>query len=334
MTMISKAHCEVIASMGLGPVWIDRDHEDPILGAVTSAAPASAPASATTSAPASVPSRASDRVVAPAHMASASPAATASLNTAPAAAPALKAPSLVNRSKSIDAFSRIVDAPDPRKQAELRRQQKEAAEKEKAAETLSPADFMSVDYEGLVDLCQRHIRLMTPGVNTAPVMMDGRLGNPIMVVTDMPGSTDIVKGKPYQGRTGELFDAMMASIGLTREDDLVVTNVLKFRVLPGKKLSADDKACAMAALKRHIELAQPRVILAMGKAAAMALLNVESLVMSQVCGKEHVYPLKDGAVPLFVTLSPEQLVRNPLHKRIAWRDSTVFKSIKGIVLNH
>ena len=331
MTMISKAHCEVIASMGLGPVWIDRDHEDPILGAVK--APVSTPASASVSSTQTVRARASEMRSssqgAPSGVASA-PAAAA----APAPAPTLKAPSLVNRPQTIDAFSRIVDAPDPRKQAALRRQQKEAEAKEKAAESLSPMDFALADYDGLVELCQRHIRLMTPGVNTAPVMMDGRLGNPIMVVTDMPGSTDIVKGKPYQGRTGELFDAMMASIGLTREDDLVVTTVLKFRVLPGKKLSAEDKACAMAALKRHIELAQPRVILAMGKAAAMALLNVETLVMSQVCGKEHVYPLQEGAVPLFITLSPEQLVRNPLHKRIAWRDLCVFKSVIARVLNH
>ncbi len=68
-------------------------------------------------------------------------------------------------------------------------------------------------------------------------------------------------------------------------------------------------------LRRQIELIKPRLIVALGRPAAQALLNQE-VKISAARGRTFRY----GDIPVVVTYHPAYLLRNQPDKAKAWED--------------
>jgi DNA polymerase len=68
-------------------------------------------------------------------------------------------------------------------------------------------------------------------------------------------------------------------------------------------------------LKRQIGLVQPKLIVALGKTAASALLETDATIAS-LRGTLHDYK----GIPLIVTYHPAYLLRSPQEKSRAWED--------------
>ena len=66
------------------------------------------------------------------------------------------------------------------------------------------------------------------------VFADGVPGAPVMVVGEAPGADEDRLGKPFVGVSGQLMDRMFAAIGMSRERDLYITNILFWRP-PGNR---------------------------------------------------------------------------------------------------
>jgi DNA polymerase len=126
-----------------------------------------------------------------------------------------------------------------------------------------------------------------------------------------------VQGAPWMfvGAAGRLLDNMLAALGLSRERDVFIANVLKCRP-PGNRAPepAEADACRPY-LDRQIELVGPTLIVALGKSAACTLLGVDAPVGS-LRRRVHRY----GATPLVVTYHPAYLLRTPADKAKAWED--------------
>lgn len=114
---------------------------------------------------------------------------------------------------------------------------------------------------------------------------------------------------------------MMRAIGLTPED-AYVTNAVKCCPL-ATELPGDESAQRCRAhLAREIELVRPRVICAMGEAAARLLVGGDESVF-RLRGKFHQYRLAGetgGAIPVMVTFHPRFLLKNVELKKAAWQD--------------
>ncbi|MGH6915425.1 MAG: uracil-DNA glycosylase, partial [Geminicoccales bacterium] len=148
---------------------------------------------------------------------------------------------------------------------------------------------------------------------------DGDPSARLMLVGEAPGAEEDRKGKPFVGPSGQLLDRMLATIGLERRQ-VWITNVIFWRP-PGNRppTSAEIAAC-QPFLERQIELLRPRLIVFLGGAAARALLGLQEGV-TKLRGRRLVYGTGDGAsVPALVTFHPAYLLRQPAHKRLAWRD--------------
>ena len=81
-------------------------------------------------------------------------------------------------------------------------------------------------------------------------------GNPdadLMVIGEAPGREEDIAGKPFVGRSGQLLDKMLASIGLT-EEDFYITNVVNWRPPKNRNPTPDEIAMCRPFLNRHIEL--------------------------------------------------------------------------------
>jgi DNA polymerase len=148
---------------------------------------------------------------------------------------------------------------------------------------------------------------------------DGDPAARIMLIGEAPGAEEDRKGKPFVGPSGQLLDRMLATIGLERSQ-VWITNIIFWRP-PGNRppTSAEIAAC-QPFLERQIELLRPRLIVFLGGAAARALLGLQEGV-TRLRGRHLAYPTSDGAtIPALVMFHPAYLLRQPAHKRLAWRD--------------
>ncbi|MBI4291629.1 MAG: uracil-DNA glycosylase [Betaproteobacteria bacterium] len=136
-----------------------------------------------------------------------------------------------------------------------------------------------------------------------------------LLVGEAPGAEEDARGEPFVGQAGRLLDNMLASIGLTRGDNIYIANVLKCRPPRNRNPEAYEVAQCSPHLMRQIELIQPKLILAMGRFAVQALLDTDASIAS-LRGKRHRY----RGVPLVVTYHPAYLLRNLPDKAKAWED--------------
>jgi uracil-DNA glycosylase len=143
----------------------------------------------------------------------------------------------------------------------------------------------------------------------------------LVVVGEAPGATEDETGRPFVGRAGKLLDDILKAIGFRRED-VFICNVLKCRPPGNRDPEPLEVAACSPYLHRQLELIRPRVILAMGRPAAHALLG-SNASLAELRGKAHRY----RGVPLIVTYHPAALLRNPHWKRPTWDDVRIARRI-------
>ena len=136
----------------------------------------------------------------------------------------------------------------------------------------------------------------------------------LMIIGEAPGFHEDQQGEPFVGRAGQLLNAMLESIGFSREQ-VFIANILKCRP-PGNRdpLVGEVQQCTPF-LQKQIALIQPKLLLAVGRIAAHYLLETKSSLM-QLRGKLHQY----GGTPLIITYHPAYLLRNPVDKGKAFQD--------------
>lgn len=151
------------------------------------------------------------------------------------------------------------------------------------------------------------------------VFGDGPDTADIMLIGEAPGADEDRQGKPFVGRSGQMLDQMLSHIGLTRETDFRITNIVFWRPPGNRKPNAGEVALCWPFSRRHIELVKPRVILAVGGLSAQTLID-PNLRITRERGKWRSFDVEGTAVPVLPTLHPAYLLRQPINKREAWTD--------------
>jgi DNA polymerase len=143
----------------------------------------------------------------------------------------------------------------------------------------------------------------------------GNEAAPWLFVGEGPGADEDEQGEPFVGQAGKLLDSMLAAVGLKRGREAYIANVVKCRP-PGNRTPTPEEAAACAPfLDRQIDLIAPKLIVALGKTAAIRLLQTEASLGS-LRGQVHRY----RGTPLVVTYHPAYLLRNLPDKSKAWED--------------
>jgi DNA polymerase len=154
---------------------------------------------------------------------------------------------------------------------------------------------------------------------TNTVFADGVATGGIMLIGEAPGRDEDRIGKPFVGRAGQLLDKMLASIALDRKTNAYITNVINWRPPDNRDPSPEEAAMCLPFLRRHIELANPGLIILLGAVAARHVVGVTDGIM-KLRGRWLEYRVGNRMVPLLPTLHPAYLLRQPAHKKLAWRD--------------
>ncbi|KQQ85831.1 uracil-DNA glycosylase [Aureimonas sp. Leaf324] len=141
----------------------------------------------------------------------------------------------------------------------------------------------------------------------------------VMFVGEAPGRDEDLAGEPFVGKSGQLLNRMLATIGIER-DAVRVTNTVPWRP-PGNRAPtpAETEACLPFTL-RHIELVRPRVVVSVGSSSCRALLRTDEGI-TRLRGRWLSLTTPGGLeLPVLPILHPAFLLRQPMQKRLAWRD--------------
>jgi DNA polymerase len=142
-----------------------------------------------------------------------------------------------------------------------------------------------------------------------------------MIVGDAPGEEEDKEARSFAGAAGQLLDNMLKALSLTREQ-VYLTHALKCRTPVGRNASQVEVSHCATYLARQVELVQPKVILAMGRTAALALLQ-----SAEPLGKLRSQVQSFKGVPVVVTYPPAYLLRNQADKAKAWADLCLAASL-------
>ncbi len=145
-----------------------------------------------------------------------------------------------------------------------------------------------------------------------------------LFVGSWPSEDDEAKGEPFAGQAGQLLDNMLAAINLKRGVNVYLANVVKCSGSIIRGPQEDEITQCAPYLLRQIRLLQPKVIVALGHAAATALLG-EDGEWNGLLGKVHGFGsfTQDNlptTIPLVITHHPAALLLAPLNKAQAWHD--------------
>lgn len=127
----------------------------------------------------------------------------------------------------------------------------------------------------------------------------------IILIGEGPGANEDEQGIPFVGRAGQLLDDMLALIGLDRTK-VYIANIVKCRP-PGNRdpLNVEQDAC-IGYLHRQIELIAPKIVVCLGRVAAMRLIR-EDFKISREHGTWHTV---DGR-QVTALYHPAALLRDP-----------------------
>jgi uracil-DNA glycosylase family 4 len=193
--------------------------------------------------------------------------------------------------------------------------------------SISVASHPSIELGGEVDTSATSLdRLRDTVVNctacglastrTQTVFGEGPDRTDWLFVGEAPGQQEDRQGQPFVGRAGGLLAQMIRALDMSREQVFIV-NVLKCRPPNNRDpQSAEISACEPFLLKQ-IELVAPKVIVALGRVSAQALLGSEQ-PLGRLRGQ--VYQYGPGSIPLIVTYHPAYLLRQPADKGKVWED--------------
>jgi uracil-DNA glycosylase len=165
-------------------------------------------------------------------------------------------------------------------------------------------------------LCRLH------ETRTSVVFGEGSEAAEVVVVGEAPGQEEDRTGRPFVGRAGKLLDLLLMTAGFPRET-VYICNVLKCRPPNNRNPLADEvEACTTRYLHSQVAAIGPRVVLAVGKFAAQALLGSEESI-GRLRGIVHEW----RGTPLIVTYHPAYLLRSPQMTRVAWQDFQLLRKV-------
>ena len=136
----------------------------------------------------------------------------------------------------------------------------------------------------------------------------------LLFVGEGPGEQEDRQGEPFVGPAGKLLDDMLALIGLDRSR-VYIANIVKCRPPHNRDPQPDEQAACRGWLDSQIALIRPKLIVCLGRIAAMALIDPGFRIT-----REHGQWFERGGVRVMATYHPSALLRDPSKRPEAFMD--------------
>jgi uracil-DNA glycosylase family 4 len=179
------------------------------------------------------------------------------------------------------------------------------------------------------------------------------VGNPdseVLFIGEGPGYEEDRRGEPFVGKSGQLLDKMMAAIGLSRQTNAYIANIVKCHPMDNPQTpdarsndrppSPEEVNTCSPILLQQIAIMKPRVIMTLGSPSTKMVLHTKDAITG-LRGKivpfdvDYFYPVIAAVEELKLdvetrealrttqvipTYHPAALLRNPNLKPESWAD--------------
>ena len=142
----------------------------------------------------------------------------------------------------------------------------------------------------------------------------GREDAEVIFVGEGPGEQEDLKGEPFVGPAGQLLDTMLEIIGLDRSK-VYIANIVKCRPPHNRDPLNIEQAACRTWLDRQIALINPKIIVCLGRIAAMAMIKEDFRIT-----REHGQWYERDGRRLIATYHPSALLRDPVKRPDAFMD--------------
>lgn len=160
------------------------------------------------------------------------------------------------------------------------------------------------------------------------VFEDGVRTARVMFVGEAPGREEDMEGRPFVGRSGQLLDRMLASIGLDRTTNAYIANIIPWRPPGNRTPTPQEIAICEPFIRRQIELKAPDLLVCVGAPSTETLLGMKGITKAR--GRLVTYRAGERDIQAIATLHPAFLLRSPGAKRLAWRDMLTIARVLGL----
>ena len=189
----------------------------------------------------------------------------------------------------------------------------------------TPEEIATMDWDQLAVAIAACRRCSACREGRAPVPGTGAKQARWVVAAGATTAADEKARVPLAGDPGKLLDNMLAAVGMGRERDVYVTNLIKCRPTTGsggeRAPTPQEAAACRPYLEREVALTGADTVLTLGQIAADTLLGrplQEPLAGAR--GAVHSLDAGGRAVHLVATLHPGELLRRGADKALAWAD--------------
>lgn len=163
-----------------------------------------------------------------------------------------------------------------------------------------------MEWEALKSQCEACRRCALGDTRTNIVFGTGNKNADLLFVGEAPGEQEDLSGVPFVGRAGQLLNKYLAAVGISREDDVYIANILKCRPPQNRDpLPAEEDAC-IGYLEEQIRLMKPRIIVCLGRISAMRIIKKDFRITS-----EHGEWFDRGGILTTAVYHPAFVLRDP-----------------------
>ena len=127
----------------------------------------------------------------------------------------------------------------------------------------------------------------------------------VMFIGEGPGEQEDLQGEPFVGPAGKLLDTMLEIIDLDRTK-VYIANIVKCRPPRNRDPLPDEQAACIGWLHRQIDLVDPKILVFLGRIAAMAFIKPDFRIT-----REHGQWFDVGGRRAMAMYHPSALLRDP-----------------------
>ena len=182
------------------------------------------------------------------------------------------------------------------------------------------------EWEKLKGECLNCRRCGLCDTRTNVVFGEGVPDAEVLCIGEGPGEQEDLSGRPFVGRAGKLLDDMLEIIDLSREKNVYIANMVKCRPPQNRDpLNLEQEACAQW-LERQIELIRPKIILCLGRIAAMKFIREDFKIT-----REHGQWFERDGIQRLALYHPAAILRDPRRRPETFEDlKTIQAKIREI----
>ncbi|MDR1628507.1 MAG: uracil-DNA glycosylase [Oscillospiraceae bacterium] len=157
---------------------------------------------------------------------------------------------------------------------------------------------------------------------TNVVFGEGNINSKVMLIGEGPGKEEDLQGRPFVGRSGKLLDKMLEKVGLSRQKNIYIANIVKCRPPQNRDPLPGEQNECMNWLRSQFTIINPKIIVALGRIAAARVIKPDLKIT-----KEHGIIYKKKDIFMMAVFHPAALLRDQSKISFAEQDFAKLKHL-------